>query len=209
MEMYLPASVKYIGAEMFGGTIRTPLTNEQLNAITGGGYSYCSVGEGSVKLYDGGSVQTLSGPAVVLPRPEKPGYTFLGWKNKSGEFCSELYFPDGMDDALTAVYEKRTESDGRSPETAVTLSAGVQYEFILTPQGELYFDLDLAKPCVVRFVFSTFHLEHIEAAYYDVGWDNGIRSGTSADYSPGDLFKLRTTMWYKPLNITLSVWVFE
>ena len=209
MEMYLPASVKYIGVEMFAGTIRTPLTNEQLNAITGGGYSYCSVGEGSVKLYDGGSVQTLSGQAVVLPRPEKPGYTFLGWKNKSGEFCSELYFPDGMNDELTAVYEERTENDGRSPKTAVTLSAGVQYEFILTPQGELYFDLELSKPCVVRFVFSTFDWEHIEAAYYDAGWDNGIRSGTSADYSPGDLFKLRTTTWYKPLNITLSVWVFE
>lgn len=206
-EMYLPASVKYIGVEIFGGTIRTPLTNEQLKAM-GAGYSYCGVSGGSVKLYDGGSVQTLSGQAVVLPRPEKPGYTFLGWKNKSGEFCSELYFPNGMDEELTAVYEEKAENDGRSPQTAVTLSAGVQYEFILTPQGELYFDLDLSKPCMVRFVFSTGDLEHIEAEHYGESRNDSIVSGTSVDYSPGDLFKLRTTWWSKPLNITLSVWVF-
>lgn len=100
----------------------------------------------TVTLIDGETRQTLYGEAFALPSLQKDGYTFLGWQDESGEFVGDCYIPN-RNAALVAVYEKQSESDGRTPGSAAVLDTDMTYEFTLLDGQVFYFRPDVSQTC--------------------------------------------------------------
>lgn len=148
-KMYVPASVTYIGA---GGTeagqVYTALSEEQVSNLPFGMGTVVmyNVQASTITLCDGGTRQTLTGEAFDLPSPQKAGYTFLGWQDERGEFVGDCYIPN-RNATLTAVYEKQSESDGRTLGSAAVLKTDVTYEFTLLDGQVFYFRPDLYQNC--------------------------------------------------------------
>lgn len=100
----------------------------------------------AVTLIDGETRQQLYGEAFALPSPQKDGYTFLGWQDESGEFVGDCYIPN-RNAALVAVYEKQSESDGRTLSSAAVLDTDTTYEFTLLDGQVFYFRPDVSQTC--------------------------------------------------------------
>ncbi len=101
-----------------------------------------------VTFCDGAKTEQLSGCSFALPRPEKNGYRFLGWKDESGEFVPLLFIPE-RDTTLTACYELKTDSDGSGENAPALVCCGEERVFYGTKGCEFYFSVDTDAPVSV------------------------------------------------------------
>ena len=182
--MFIPDSVKYLAS--VSGTVYTPLSEEQFKELYDAGCTLCAgVEESTVILSDGETTQTLAGYAFSLPRPQKDGYTFLGWKDENGEFVADCYIPN-RPAVLTAVYEKQSSEDGRELGNAVLLQAGQTYEFILLDGENFYFRPAAEKNCEIIISMDC----GFRANIYRIRGGNTefVGSGVNTDYIAGDVY---------------------
>ena len=146
--MYIPASVVYVGFRALSGGIYTSLSAEQATMFdpSWGGAAVYNVQKSTVTLIDGETRRALTGEAFALPSPQREGYTFLGWQDESGKFVGDCYIPN-RNATLTAVYEKRSETDGRTLGTAAVLEVDKTYEFTLLDGQVFYFRPNILQTC--------------------------------------------------------------
>ena len=188
--MYIPASVTYIGFRALGGSVYTALSEEQVKMFDpewGGAVAY-NVQESTVTLCDGETLRTLTGEAFAFPSQQKESYTFLGWQDESGEFVGDCYIPN-RDATLTAVYEKQSESDGRTLGSAAVLETGTTYEFPLLDGQAFYFRPNISQTCRIlitvngNFRWSIYRVRGNTIAGQD---------GSSVDFRAGDIYYVET-----------------
>lgn len=186
-KMFIPSSVKYVGF-MALTQVYTSLSLEQAEGIGCSAVVY-DVQKSTLTLIDGEERQILTGEAFALPRPQREGYTFLGWQDESGAFVGDCYIPN-RDASLVAVYEKQTGEDGRSPGTAALIAADIDCEFILLDGQRFYFRLDESVSCQVilsvkgDFWFSLYYVRDNS--------EEPFEQGKPLAYRAGDLFYLET-----------------
>ena len=147
-KIFIPSSIKYISYPS-AHCVYTSFSEEEVKVFGsawGGGYAVYNVQKSAVTLIDGETRQQLYGEAFALPSPQKEGYTFLGWQDESGEFVGDCYIPN-RNAALVAVYEKQSESDGRTPGSAAVLDTDTTYEFTLLDGQVFYFRPDVSQTC--------------------------------------------------------------
>lgn len=191
-KMYVPASVTYIGA---GGTeagqVYTALSEEQVSNLPFGMGTVVmyNVQASTITLCDGGTRQTLTGEAFDLPSPQKAGYTFLGWQDERGEFVGDCYIPN-RNATLTAVYEKQSESDGRTLGSAAVLKTDVTYEFTLLDGQVFYFRPDLYQNCRIVILINGNYRWNIARVRENV--TDGVRDGSPTDFIAGDAYFVQT-----------------
>lgn len=189
--IFIPSSVKYIlstGAKC----IYTSLSEEEVKTLCG--YSWSStvygVQKSTVTLCDGETRQTLYGEAFALPSPQKDGYTFLGWQDESGKFVGDCYIPN-RDATLVAVYEKRSESDGRTPGSAAVLETDTTYEFTLLDGQAFYFRPNVSQTCRIiisvdgDFRWNVYRVRGNAA-------EHAGQNGSPVDYLAGDVYCVET-----------------
>ena len=189
--MFLPSSVTYLGTGALSGDVYTAFSEAQWEALALKEQRVAAYGvqKSVVTLSGGKALQTLYGEAFDLPSPQREGYTFLGWQDESGAFVPDCYIPN-RDAALTAVYEKRTESDGRSLGSAALLAAGTVYEYILLEGQTFYFKPDISRQCRVLiavsgdFRFNLYRVRSDETEY--------LQSGEPVEFYAGDVYSLKT-----------------
>lgn len=152
-------------------------------------------------MTDGENSQKLSGYAFDLPALQKEGYTFLGWKDESGEFVPDCYIPD-RDAVLTAAYEKKSATDGRTPDTAKIMEAGQTYEYIALDGQDFYFKFSGLGECKViitvngaRSAIYRYHNNSREA----------VQNGWQSDYVPGDYFSVYAEQIEPGTKITIQI----
>ncbi len=196
LRIYLPASVRYIEAWAFDGGatdkyIYTPLTEEQAAAFspnwcrsqnsTAPQVQYALPAVSGITLECGDETVFLEGRAFALPSPEKQGCTFLGWRDTQGDFVNPFYIPMRGGVVLQAVFEEKSNSDGRTESSPVLLGAEQEYELLVLPQGDLFFLPDVASGRI-----------RIELSCTAVGWTGGRSCGVGierASYTdPNDQF---------------------
>ena len=191
-KMYVPASVTYIGA---GGTeagqVYTALSEEQVSNLPFGMGTVVmyNVQASTITLCDGGTRQTLTGEAFDLPSPQKAGYTFLGWQDERGEFVGDCYIPN-RNATLTAVYEKQSESDGRTLGSAAVLKTDVTYEFTLLDGQLFYFRPDLYQNCRIVILINGNYRWNIARVRENA--TDGVRDGSPTDFIAGDAYFVQT-----------------
>lgn len=191
-KMYVPASVTYIGA---GGTeagqVYTALSEEQVSNLPFGMGTVVmyNVQASTITLCDGGTRQTLTGEAFDLPSPQKAGYTFLGWQDERGEFVGDCYIQN-RNATLTAVYEKQSESDGRTLGSAAVLKTDVTYEFTLLDGQVFYFRPDLYQNCRIVILINGNYRWNIARVRENV--TDGVRDGSPTDFIAGDAYFVQT-----------------
>ena len=191
-KMYVPASVTYIGA---GGTeagqVYTALSEEQVSNLPFGMGTVVmyNVQASTITLCDGGTRQTLTGEAFDLPSPQKAGYTFLGWQDERGEFVGDCYIPN-RNATLTAVYEKQSESDGRTLGSAALLEADETYQFTLLDGQVFYFRPDLYQNCRIVILINGNYRWNIARVRENV--TDGVRDGSPTDFIAGDAYFVQT-----------------
>ena len=191
-KLYLPSSVTYAGFRAIGGNVYTSLSEEQVKMFDpewGGAVAY-NVQTSTVTLIDGQSRRTLTGEAFALPSPQKQGYTFLGWQDDSGAFVGDCYIPNG-DATLVAVYEKQSESDGRTLGNAALLETGTMYEFTLLDGQAFYFRPDTSQTCRILitvngdFRWDIYRVRGNETAHSG-------QNGNPVDFRAGDVYYVET-----------------
>ena len=191
-KIYLPSSVTYAGFRALEFVVYTSLSEEQVKMFDpewGGAVAY-NVQTSTVTLIDGQSRRTLTGEAFALPSPQKQGYTFLGWQDESGKFVGDCYIPNG-DATLVAVYEKQSESDGRTPGGAAVLQTGTTYEFTLLDGQAFYFRPDISKTCRILitvngdFRWDIYRVRGNETEYAG-------QNGNPVDFRAGDVYYVET-----------------
>lgn len=153
--MYLPSSVRVIEPRAFGeiGTVylHTTLTQEDLLRFSEGwGINVVVVfldeEISGITLRCGGQETWLEGHAFALPTPERDGYTFLGWYDAEEDFISgNYYIPLREGVVLEAVFEEKSDADGRTPYTPARLECGKEYEFVLFSNAAFYFVPDVRE----------------------------------------------------------------
>lgn len=189
--IYIPASVKYIGVGAVYSAV-TALSEEQVASfpVDSGNYLMYNVQTSTITLCDGGTRQMLTGEAFDLPSPQKVGYTFLGWQDENGEFVGDCYIPN-RNATLTAVYEKQSEHDGRTLDSAALLAADETYQFTLLDGQAFYFRPDFYQSCRIMISVNG-----------DFRWtlcrisgnvtETIVQSGDPIDFRAGDVFYVET-----------------
>lgn len=185
--IFIPSSVKHIlstGAR----NVYTSLSEEEVKALCGYSWSNTVYGvqKSTVTLCDGETRQQLYGEAFALPSPQKEGCTFLGWQDESGEFVGDCYIPN-RDATLVAVYEKQSESDGRTLGSAAVLKTDTAYEFTLLDGQVFYFRPDTYQTCRIiisikgDFRWNVYRVRGNETEYAG-------QNGSLIDYLAGDVY---------------------
>ena len=192
-KMYVPASVTYIGAGgVEAGQVYTALSEEQVSDLPFGcgRVVMYNVQTSTITLCDGGTRQTLTGEAFALPSPQKAGYTFLGWQDERGEFVGDCYIPN-RNAMLTAVYEKQSEHDGRTLDSAAVLETDETYQFTLLDGQAFYFRPDFYQSCRIMISVNgdfRWTLCRIRGNATETIW----QSGDPVDFRAGDAYFVQT-----------------
>lgn len=161
--LYLPSSVREVEAYAFGaGTpvrVYTALAEEQTSLFIEGWNEnaeivYLEREISGITLRCGEQEKWLAGQAFSLPLLQKDGHTFLGWYDAETDFVNGNYIPLREGVVLEAVFEKQTESDGRSEYTPALLESGKEYEFIVFSNEKFYFKPDVAAGERYRLVYT-------------------------------------------------------
>ena len=190
--IFIPSSIKYISYPS-AHCVYTSFSEEEVKVFGsawGGGYAVYNVQQSTVTLIDGETRQTLYGEAFALPSPQKDGYTFLGWQDESGEFVGDCYIPN-RNAALVAVYEKQSESDGRTPGSAAVLDTDTTYEFTLLDGQVFYFRPDVSQTCRILisvngdFRWNVYRVRENAAEYAG-------QNGSPVDFRAGDVYYVET-----------------
>lgn len=138
----------------------------------------------SVTLRDGAWSEVRSGVVLVLEAREKPGYTFLGWRDtEGGMLVDRFFFPDAARDTLTleAQYEAIASDDGRAPDRARLVALNEVSRFTLERPpaygAALYVMVDVKVP--TKLMVSADGL-----VFYDG------KEGANITYRPGTVIKI-------------------
>ena len=191
-KIFIPSSVKYISYPS-AHCVYTSFSEEDVKVFGsawGGGTAVYNVRKSTVTLCDGETRQTLYGEAFALPSPQKDGYTFLGWQDESGKFVGDCYIPN-RDATLVAVYEKQSESDGRTPGSAAVLETDTTYEFTLLDGQAFYFRPNVSQTCRIiisvdgDFRWNVYRVRGNAA-------EHAGQSGSPVDYLAGDVYYVET-----------------
>ena len=190
--IFIPSSIKYISYPS-AHCVYTSFSEEEVKVFGsawGGGDAVYNVQKSTVTLIDGETRQQLYGEAFALPSPQKDGYTFLGWQDESGEFVGDCYIPN-RNAALVAVYEKQSESDGRTPGSAAVLDTDTTYEFTLLDGQVFYFRPDVSQTCRILisvngdFRWNVYRVRENAAEYAG-------QNGSPVDFRAGDVYYVET-----------------
>lgn len=190
--IFIPSSIKYISYPS-AHCVYTSFSEEEIKVFGsawGGGNAVYNVQKSTVTLIDGETRQTLYGEAFALPSPQKDGYTFLGWQDESGEFVGDCYIPN-RNAALVAVYEKQSESDGRTLSSAAVLDTDTTYEFTLLDGQVFYFRPDVSQTCRILisvngdFRWNVYRVRENAAEYAG-------QNGSPVDFRAGDVYYVET-----------------
>ena len=203
--IFLPASVEYVGFSALSGQVYTS-HSEASGRAAGISADVWNVTAGSVTLCDGGAESTLYGCAISLPRPQKEGYTFLGWRTAAGERVPECYIPccDGDGVTLYAAYEARFDGDGRTAESAFCLREGVAAELSLEDGAPFYFTLGLASSARIVFSFTGDFRGSRLLRLRGEGTQQ-LYTGQENEHHAGDLYSLRIYPVSPGTTVTLRV----
>lgn len=191
-KIFIPSSIKYISYPS-AHCVYTSFSEEEVKVFGsawGGGNAVYNVQKSAVTLIDGETRQQLYGEAFALPSPQKDGYTFLGWQDESGEFVGDCYIPN-RNAALVAVYEKQSESDGRTPGSAAVLDTDTTYEFTLLDGQVFYFRPDVSQTCRILisvngdFRWNVYRVRENAAEYAG-------QNGSPVDFRAGDVYYVET-----------------
>ena len=191
-KIFIPSSIKYISYPS-AHCVYTSFSEEEIKVFGsawGGGYAVYNVQKSTVTLIDGETRQQLYGEAFALPSPQKEGYTFLGWQDESGEFVGDCYIPN-RNAALVAVYEKQSESDGRTLSSAAVLDTDTTYEFTLLDGQVFYFRPDVSQTCRILisvngdFRWNVYRVRENAAEYAG-------QNGSPVDFRAGDVYYVET-----------------
>ena len=191
-KIFIPSSIKYISYPS-AHCVYTSFSEEEVKVFGsawGGGYAVYNVQKSTVTLIDGETRQQLYGEAFALPSPQKEGYTFLGWQDESGEFVGDCYIPN-RNAALVAVYEKQSESDGRTLSSAAVLDTDTTYEFTLLDGQVFYFRPDVSQTCRILisvngdFRWNVYRVRENAAEYAG-------QNGSPVDFRAGDVYYVET-----------------
>ena len=191
-KIFIPSSIKYISYPS-AHCVYTSFSEEEIKVFGsawGGGYAAYNVQKSTVTLIDGETRQQLYGEAFALPSPQKDGYTFLGWQDESGEFVGDCYIPN-RNAALVAVYEKQSESDGRTLSSGAVLDTDTTYEFTLLDGQVFYFRPDVSQTCRILisvngdFRWNVYRVRENAAEYAG-------QNGSPVDFRAGDVYYVET-----------------
>lgn len=166
--LYIPSSIEQIEAHAFGYypngggafiRIYTALNEERTaDFLTGWGsnaqITYIEEQVDGITLKDGDTQIYLEGQHFALPSLEKEGYTFIGWRDMQGNFAKGNYIPLENGIVLEAVYEQKSQSDGRSEYAPLILKAGVEYEIAVFGSEPFYVAPDVELGARFRITFS-------------------------------------------------------
>lgn len=187
--LFIPGSVKVLGSEVaYQDNVYTALT--EAPAGTPENWSHMSpvysFTGNTVTLVDGDTTQTITAPVIALPKPNKVGFTFLGWKDAQGNFVNDCYITAKEGEVLYACYEERSGSDGRSANSPIMLSEGANAVNVITYGKPLYLSLDTQTNCSVMISFGGYDvvLKNIATSKTDV------TGGISVDYKVGDIYSI-------------------
>ena len=185
-QIFIPSSVKYLAS--ITGTVYTDMSEEQIIALYGEewGPIYSDIDLSTITLADGENIQKISGYAFDLPVLQKKGYTFLGWKDESGEYVPDCYIPN-RDAVLTSVYEQNSETDGRTATTAAILELGEVYEYIALDGQNFYFKLSGLNLC--KIIVSVSGARSVIYRYHNNS-SEAVQNGWATDYVPEDCFSV-------------------
>ena len=191
-KIFIPSSIKYISYPS-AHCVYTSFSEEEIKVFGsawGGGNAVYNVQKSTVTLIDGETRQQLYGEAFALPSLQKDGYTFLGWQDESGEFVGDCYIPN-RNAALVAVYEKQSESDGRTLSSAAVLDTDTTYEFTLLDGQVFYFRPDVSQTCRILisvngdFRWNVYRVRENAA-------EHAGQNGSPVDFRAGDVYYVET-----------------
>lgn len=193
-ELYIPASVTYIGEGGVGtSAVRLGASAQAAEAYHpdwhSGSVQY-GVPLSTVTLKDGAETTAVTGGALALPVPQKAGYAFLGWRDGTGAYADFFFVPRG-DTVLTAVYAVKTPDDGRSFRQAALLTPGEAYEFRTVTDGAFYFRIAAEGAFLLRI-----QAEGADARLFRTGETGAfvVCGSSSVACGKDDVFKLRLSV---------------
>lgn len=193
-ELYIPASVTYIGEGGVGtSAVRLGASAQAAEAYHpdwhSGSVQY-GVSLSTVTLKDGAETTAVTGGALALPVPQKAGYAFLGWRDGTGAYADFFFVPRG-DTVLTAVYAVKTPDDGRSFRQAALLTPGEAYEFRTVTDGAFYFRIAAEGAFLLRI-----QAEGADARLFRTGETGAfvVCGSSSVACGKDDVFKLRLSV---------------
>ena len=198
--LYIPSSVGQIEANAFGESsstfirIYTALTEERTSLFMTGWDSnaqvtYIEEQIDGITLKDGDTQVYLKGQHFALPSLEKEGYTFIGWRDMQGNFVNNNFIPLDNGIVLEAVYELKTQSDGRSEYAPFLLENGVEYELVIFGNQPFYIEPDVDMGARFRITFSVKDANCLDGhSVYLMKNDNFLYSGVSYVYEGRGLY---------------------
>lgn len=211
-KIFIPASVTYIGENgvtfYHGAAIYTALSEDQTQNFAKPWYMgniFFDRKPYTVKLDDGVTQQVLNGNAFRLPTLHKNGYTFLGWQNEYGQYVSYMFVPT-EDTSLKAVFEARSETDGRKEESPYVLREGELLEITASGLTEFYFTLDVQMSVKINII-GQFEQGYAPIEFYKITSTGCELFENSVEYSPGEKIKIcfRESSYVLQYRITVSV----
>lgn len=198
--LYIPSFVEQIEANAFGESsstfirVYTTLSKEQTAEFLPGWDSnaqitYIEEQVDGITLKDGDTQIYLEGQHFALPSPEKDGYTFIGWRDMQGNFVNNNFIPLDNGIVLEAVYELKTQSDGRSEYAPFLLENGVEYELVIFGNQPFYIEPDVDMGARFRITFSVKDANCLDGhGVYLMKNDNFLYSGVSYVYEGRGLY---------------------
>lgn len=198
--LYIPSSVGQIEANAFGESsstfirVYTTLSEEQTACFLLGWdnnaqITYIEEQVDGITLKDGDAQIYLEGQHFALPSPEKEGCTFIGWRDMQGNFVNNNFIPLDNGIVLEAVYELKTQSDGRSEYAPFLLENGVEYELVIFGNQPFYIEPNVDIGARFRIIFSVKGsncLDNHSVALINYG--NYLYSGVSYVYEGRGLY---------------------
>lgn len=200
--LYIPSSVTYIGSNAIsclnasdGGAIYTGLSKSQCQSFAADWYVsprtiYYNWEPHTVTFQDGEKENAVTGNAISLPKPEKNGYTFIGWKTEKGVFADWMFIPT-EDTVLMAVYEKKTSEGGRNLNTPAIFVLGETKDFYGVNNTSFYVRLDTDVP--IDMIVETQHDQKYGQPILYRQNENGEfeqEYSSSFEYMPGEILKI-------------------
>lgn len=198
--LYIPSSVEQIEANAFGESsstfirVYTTLSEEQTACFLLGWdnnaqITYIEEQVDGITLKDGDAQIYLEGQHFALPSLEKEGYTFIGWRDMQGNFVNNNFIPLDNGIVLEAVYELKTQSDGRSEYAPFLLENGVEYELVIFGNQPFYIEPDVDMGARFRITFSVKDANCLDGhGVYLMKNDNFLYSGVSYVYEGRGLY---------------------
>lgn len=162
-DIYIPASVEYIGAKAINACYICLEADQSVTEAfspnwAGGDYGGAirityNVSPATVRLHCGDEVTELKGNVFDLPELAPSGMRFMGWKDGSGAFV-RTYFVTAEDTDLYAYCEEISAFDGSALGTMAKLEPGVLYEIVLYFDRPYYFVPNVDAPVDLTFEYS-------------------------------------------------------